>query len=595
MKLENLLFSASLSLALAGCETEYIIRKPKPMKPIPEVVIDKTPIKAKEGYETLRLDQGEFEIYDITVYKPKPDLKLEAQGNLIKKLASDYNFYLKDIKKELNLELLTSERTLPISKPDFDAVDCIDKSLNSQGSDKSTKALALCSINGSSASKLPNQFGYGVRIGANYIIVPASVIYPSLILKEIGGDSAMEFSMLSEHKIAGSGTVRLGKVLAINPIADLALVETNERYFTGLFMPIVEEKQIEEAKLFIDRNISSLTNVFKLNEDQLLWRLIGKENDLAKSLGYSIATIEGLSNKRGLGVYNDSGLIGLISQDIKKYLDSEEEFQNALVIPGSQIRKFLTDYLNFLKSGSNNLETILINNQIPKEITSMDVRPSTFTPSLPSTVTTSTTAPTTSEVPTSTIQREREIQRRIEQETPIEPIKPPFGKLFSIYAALVLGAGIIGRRYYLKNPQTPKEIKEEGIPARLSELEKWFKDNKEKSYRKVPKTILDIKNQETVMGLVEDLTSIPDSFITTSSPMPRETFVRWLNDLISTNLPKDYLEFKKGIHLHKWNLDKQKTRKLQIDAFIKEREDLIKKQNIERAIRMEKLLFPEII
>ena len=606
MRLEKLLLAASLNLALAGCVTEEVIKKPyRKAKQIPTVNIDTTPIVKREGYETLRLDQGEFEIYDVTVYKPKPNLDLKAQ--LINELASDYNFYLKEAKREINLEVLASEGTLPISKPFYDAIASLEKSLNSQGSDKSTKALVLCSVS-PSTNKIQKRYGYGVRIGANYIIVPASVIYPAIISKEIGEDHYIEFSMLSEHKIAGHGAVHKGQVLAINPIVNIALIETNEKIDTGLFMPIIEEKQLEEAKIFIDRTPLNLTGVFKLTEDQVIWRLTGKEIDLAKSLNYSIATIEKLTNKQGLGVYNNSGLVGLIAQDIRKYLDSEEEFQNSLVIPSSQIRKFLTDYLNFLKSGSNNLE--VITKELKKEIkTTEPVTPSIPTTSINPTIT---QLPVTSE--SSTTKSPMGIQP-IEKEVPIEPITPPFGKLFLIYSTLVLGAGIIGRPYYLKNPPKSKEKPDShSLPERLSELERWLEYQKYEAKTElrinIPKTILDVKNQETVMGFVEESPLLTEKDIANF----QHKFLDWLYTLTPRELPKTYKEHiekeikqrkehaeKETMNLIKTRLDRQKTTirlikkdyqifEDEVAKFEKERAELIERLDKERAERLARIL-----
>ena len=289
---------------------------------------------------------------------------------------------------------------------------------------------------------------------------------------------------------------------------------------------------------------------------------------------------------------------------MKTYLDSEEEFQNALVIPASQIRKFLSDYLNFIKSGSNKLE--VITKELKEEIkTTESAIPTTPTSSTVVSPTTQTTLPTSSnQIP------EKEYP-------PINPI-PNFLKLMLAYSGLGLFASVIGRYYYIKNPPKPNEDKKDGnISLRLSELEKYFEEHeaRKKLQTKFPKTIRNTNNQKTIVGFQEKPLNAVDDFLINGTQMPEPMFVRWLENLTPRELPKTYKEHvereiklrkehaeKETMNLIKTRLDRQKTtiRLIKKDyqifeeeaaKFEKERAELIAKLDSERAERLKKLFF----
>lgn len=541
MNLEKLVLGVAL---LAGCTEYEVVRKPYVKGKLKQPVFEEVTTKIREGYFPLRLDQGEYEIYDLTFFKPKENYNPEPQLARIQELFKSYNFKLSDAKKALNKNIL-QKRTIIISMPQYDAVQTLEKSLSTENTNNATidRCVAMCNVYPVQSWGLFSQSGYGNFIGANYILVPASVVYSTLIEKELGKETEIEFSRIIEQKRVGSAFINKARILAIDPIRDLALLERKEKFDSSLCIPIIQEKELEEAKIYTSRALVNMENYFKLTFEQMVWRTNEKELNLSKALAYGLISAN-TPTLFGCGIYNDKGLIGIIAHSFKDYPGFEEDSQNSLVIPGSQIREFLTDYLNFLKSGSKNLETILIDAQ-KTSITEQ----TTFTPT---TVPLSQeTTPESSEVPIS----------------PQEPIEVPWGKFILGSIVTILGAGIVGRFFY--NPKEPKPRPDlSNIDQRLSELEKWLapykidlqtiKETKLISEEiTIPKTSIDSgQDQQTVTGFDAMGNSEEDKKLFKFKNKLEKQYkeLEWLKKINDEEKRKksfeDYLEWRKQLGLN---------------------------------------------
>ncbi len=496
--------------------------------PITENTAEEVKIpEAPKNYRQIRYASGVYGLYDTTFFAPEPQLKEEEKAKEIEERITYIrsSMVTENSGRELDKDKLSS-KTLPINLPKDKkiVISTLEECLNAKETTNINFYRALCRI---SRDRLT---GYGIIIGDNYIIAPASLIYQAALSKELKLDEKVEISVLEEIKEKGEGSIDHATVLALNPLADIALLEiTDPKQKRNWHIPILNGKKIKEVTLYTDSTIISLESSAKLKESELFWRFTNKELKTAQALNFSLITIKTPLNLIGSGIYNTKGLIGVIAGRAEK--DYDKESINTLVIKGDSIRNFLTDYINFLRSGSDNLETLTKFTKITPEETKTQIE-----------------------------------KASTESNTESNKVITLNPTLLLLLASISIGASVIRSYIPIKDKKDQKEETTE-----LTATEKIVK---------VPATIVENKSsKETMDGFeqmqieIEDITNFKGHFI------------NWLEESAKERLklPKDLIEFYKMLNLPNKLLELQKEREKRLAPLEVERiERLIKLLDLDK-------------
>lgn len=572
MKLERLvLLGASI---IAGCTT-YEARKKHYVEIKKEEIKQATfePVKIPKevplGFRAYRLGAGEFIGGQVTLYTAENNLKeedkkpvLEARLDYIKNdlISEEASEFLKSEGFEIDYDLLIKDKTLQIDYPadKEDIKKVLDECLTAEKSEIANFCHSLCDVSANS-DRFGDGFHSGVILGGNYIIAPASTFYAAILSKKFEKNLYIYCSELKNIKDKGDAPVLNAKVLAINPLKDLALIEIISAQKEPFYwrIPLSQNNKLDQVTFNTDTKSLNIIGRVDVPEKQLMLELSADELNFLKTFNYSIATLR-LPN-RGIGgaFFDKKGLVGILTGNLERHVlfDShEEEKRNKTSVIGSTlIRSFLKDYLEVLNN-KEELKTII----------------------KPITQTSKNSAPAT-EIKVKSL--ENTVEQTNSEEKESEPPSNPFS-FIGWYLGLTLLTGIVistkGRQLYLKYNKEPEEKSSEPskIEERLMSLESWFAAEKlKKSYAEA---IGQSKPLELPIALIKRIIKSEESNATMDgfeeTGQKKGQFVKWLEETAKENLklPKEVIEFYDSIE-------------------ISEKEEKLKEIEVERKTRLTRL------